>query len=471
MELPTAFEERMKRLLGAEYGAFYDALCTESAVKGLRVNTHKVAVETFVQNAPFSLREIPYVRGGFIVSEDAQAGKHPYHHAGAYYMQDPGAMATVAALPDELRSRQNLKVLDLCAAPGGKTTQLASLCADRGGVVLANEYNSARSRILAGNVERMGLSNVCVTNLDSRNIATWYPEFFDLVVVDAPCSGEGMYRKNDKAILEWSPENVSACAVRQKEILENAAACLAPGGYLLYSTCTYATEENEEIVADFLSNHPSFRLSPCSANVVSHTANGIDVSHGKYPELALCRRFYPHVSPGEGQFVALLQRDGDDRVKGTTLKDAFVPLGKSDLALAQAFMRETVGCILPELGACGGNATAFPIREQLYFPLAPFGVVSAGVTLGELRKGRLIPHHHYFMAYGNDFAVQCVLDPNDEKTVRYLAGEEIATDFEAAGYTAVLLRLGDETLTLGGGKSVGGRLKNYYPKGLRTMAH
>ncbi|MBQ7347192.1 MAG: RNA methyltransferase [Clostridia bacterium] len=468
MQLPQVFEKRMKQLLGAEYGAFYEALCTESAVKGLRVNRHKVSAETFLQNAPFSLTPLSYTVDGFIVSEDAQAGKHPYHHAGAYYMQDPGAMATVAALPAELWEQQGLKILDLCAAPGGKTTQLAALCAPNGGAVLANEYNAARSRILAGNVERMGLANVCVTNLDSKYLAEWYPAFFDLVVVDAPCSGEGMYRKNDLAISEWSPENVAMCAVRQKEILENAEKCVAAGGYLLYSTCTYSTEENEETVADFLARHSSFRLCACSDAVVAHTADGMDISGGKCPALVLCRRFYPHVSPGEGQFVALLRRDGDDRNGGKLVKDAAVPLGKTERAAVDTFLRETVGCSMDGLCLCGGNAAVFPLREQTVFPLPPFGVVSVGVTLGEVRKGRMVPHHHFFMVYGGALSSKCLLDLDDVSVACYLAGEEIAVDPALSGYTSLRLKLGETAVTLGGGKAVGGRLKNYYPKGLRV---
>ena len=468
MELPIAFAERMKRLLGTEYDAFYTALCTEDAVKGLRVNTNKVSADEFWTNAPFPIEPIPYVHGGYIVSDEAQAGKHPYHHAGAYYMQDPGAMATVAALPDALWERDGLKILDLCAAPGGKTTQLAANCAPRGGAVLANEYNAARSRILAGNVERMGLDNVCVTNVDSKYIAQWYPAFFDLVVVDAPCSGEGMYRKTDLAISEWSPENVQMCAVRQAEILGNAAACVASEGYLLYSTCTYATEENEETVSTFLAAHPDFRLLPCHPSVVACTEDGIDVTGGDRSDLTLCRRFYPHVSRGEGQFVALLQRDGDETDAKKTVRDAFLPLDKRETLVVQDFLKETLGRSLSGLCLCGGNVASFPPHETLQFPLPPFGLVAAGVVLGEIRKERLVPHHHFFMAYGVQMRSTCVFDPTADDVTRYLAGEEIDLLTDCKGYTAVLLRLGEETVSLGGGKAVQGRLKNYYPKGLRV---
>lgn len=467
MELPVEFENRMKKLLGGGYAAFYDALCHEAPVKGLRVNGRKVSALTFAENTPFEMERIPYVDGGFIVPEEAGAGKHPYHHAGAYYMQDPGAMATVAALPDEIWGREGLKILDLCAAPGGKTTQLAALCAEKGGAVLANEYVSARSRILAGNVERMGLDNVLVTNVDSKYIAKWYPAFFDLVVVDAPCSGEGMYRKNDLAISEWSPENVMTCAERQREILANAVSTVASGGYLLYSTCTYSTEENEEIVAWLTETYPDFCIVPCHEDVTAHTADGVDITGGGMPALALCRRFYPHVSAGEGQFVALLRRD-EDASDADPVKDAGVTLGKSEQAAVNEFLKETLGRSPKGLTLCGGNVTAFSARETLSFPIPPFGVVAAGAAVGEVRKGRLIPHHHFFMAYGNECAVKCVLSPDDERVMRYLAGEEITVDSSLSGFASVMLSVGDAAVALGGGKASGGRLKNYYPKGLRV---
>jgi len=467
MKLPIAFENRMKALLGAEYSAFYDTLTNEDAVKGLRVNTHKVSVETFVRNAPFALTPIPYVKGGFIVDEDAQAGKHPYHHAGAYYMQDPGAMATVAALPDEILQQPKLRILDLCAAPGGKTTQLAAACAPHGGMVLANEYVAARSRILAGNVERMGLDNVCVTNVDTKYIALWYPDFFDLVVVDAPCSGEGMFRKNDLAISEWSEENVAMCAERQREILTNAVRCVADGGYLLYSTCTYSTEENEEIVAWILDTYPDFSIIPCASAVTAHTADGINVSGDTHPELSLCRRFYPHVSHGEGQFVALLHRGGACENTSRMQKSAFEEIPKNLAKVAYDFLSETLGTTLSPLLLRHGNICSFPILNELPFPL-PAQSVAVGVPIGEERKGRIVPHHHFFMRYGMQFLSKLILSPDDERLARYLLGEEIEVSSECQGYTAVLIRIGEENIPVGGGKAVGGRLKNYYPKGLRA---
>ncbi len=468
MELPIVFENRMKDLLGEEYPAFYASLTEEREVKGLRVNPVKADAAALLAALPFEMESIPYVDGGFILPEGSAAGKHPYHHAGAYYMQDPGAMATVAALPEAFWQEKELRVLDFCAAPGGKTTQIAARIQPTGGAVVANEYVPSRSHILAGNVERMGLTNVCVTNLSPKHLAKCYPDFFDLVVVDAPCSGEGMFRKNNPALSEWSPSNVEACAARQEEILESARECVREGGYLLYSTCTYAPEENERTVLAFLRANPDYRLIPCASTVVERTADGIDLSNGEF-DLSLCRRFYPHRCRGEGQFVALLQRtvEGNGQRKPLS-KDSFLSPNRADRAVVDAFLKETIGQTLDGITMCGGNVCAFPAHETLGIALPPFGVVAAGVTLGELRQGRIVPHHHFFMAYGSRLASTLTLAPDDPAVSRYLAGEEISAPNVKNGYTALLLSLGDRALPLGGGKTVDGRLKNYYPKGLRV---
>ncbi len=467
MELPRAFAERMQRLLGAEYADFCHAFEEEDAVKGLRVNTTKVDVGEFLTHAPFSCAPIPYVPNGFVVSPTVGAGKHPYHAAGAYYLQDPGAMSAVAAIPDALFEQDGLRVLDLCAAPGGKTTQLASRVRARGGAVLANEYVSARSRILAGNVERMGLDNVVVTNLDASRLASCYPHFFDIVVVDAPCSGEGMYRKNELAVSEWSLENVAMCAARQRDILEHAVQCVAPGGLLVYSTCTYSLEENEETVVDLLRGHPDFHLLAPNGAVTAHTAPGVAIDGAGDIDLSLCRRFYPHRSPGEGQFVALLQRDADGDRRAAPRTQGYENPSVSDLRVAEDFCKETLGKTFSQVFAVNGNLAVVPFCDRSD-RAAKIPLVAAGVPIGEVRKGRILPHHHFFMAYGREFASRVVLEPDGEDIKRYLRGEELAVPTDCRGYTAVLVRCGETLIPLGGGKAVDGRLKNYYPKGLRV---
>ena len=274
-----------------------------------------------------------------------------------------------------------------------------------------------------------------------------------------------MYRKNDNAISEWSLENVKMCAERQREIIENAVKNVSEGGYLLYSTCTYSTEENEEIVAEFLDRHPDFSLCPCESEVSKHTADGVDITGGKRPELALCRRFYPHVCRGEGQFVALLKREGEKGVPSA--KDHFVAPDKKDIPVVEEFFLETVGKKLDGLCKVGGNVALFPKHDIL--PLPQAGIVSVGVTVGEVRKGRIVPHHHYFTAYGGEFVSDCCFEADSEAVLRFISGEETDVPSDCRGYTALLLHLGNAKITLGGGKAVGGKLKNYYPKGLRQL--
>ena len=480
MEFPIEFAERMERILKTEYAAFTEVFENGESVKGLRVNTAKLDADQLLKESPFPLTRIPYTRDGFIVAREDAAGKHPYHHAGVYYMQDPGAMATVAAIPDEVLDADLLKVLDLCSAPGGKSTELAARILPKNGILLSNEYNAQRCRILAGNIERMGLPNVCVTNLDTAVLAENYPDVFDLVVCDAPCSGEGMFRKNDRAIEEWSLQNVALSAARQREILQNGAACVAPGGYLLYSTCTYSIEENEQNVAELLKSHPEFSLVPCKESVVRHTADGISDGIDTDADLTLCRRFYPHLTPGEGQFIALFRKDPDAPVKKRaerTTRDknrrqpsetGFATPAKADLDAANAFLSETIGRTLSGIGFRGGNLILMPVFAVNPLPVVPVGTAALGAAIGESRKGRIVPHHHFFMAYGSEMQNQLVLDPDDERVTRYLAGEEIEIPSSLSGFTAVLLRVGDTAVTLGGGKASGGKLKNYYPKGLRT---
>ena len=247
MALPAAFEQRMQRLLGEEYPAFRDALARPQA-RGLRVSPLKIAPEQFAAQAPFTLTPVPWAPEGFFYPDTERPGRHPYYEAGVYYIQEPSAMA-VGALAD---AKPGERVLDLCAAPGGKTTHLAGRMHGEG-LLVANEIHAGRAVILAQSIERMGVQNCIVCNETPERLARRFPEFFDCIVVDAPCSGEGMFRKDDNpAQSEWTPELPSFCAARQAEILDRAADMLAGGGRLIYSTCTFAPEEDEGTLSRFL---------------------------------------------------------------------------------------------------------------------------------------------------------------------------------------------------------------------------
>lgn len=453
--LPIEFNNRMKALLGGEYEAFSAAL-EEDSVRGVRINRLKVEPDGFARDCEFPLKPLGYYRDGYILDSKDPVGSTPEHHAGIFYMQDPGAMASLAAL----EIPRGARVLDMCAAPGGKSGQAAAAIGDEG-FLLSNEFVPKRAKIIVGNFERLGIKCGIVTSLDTAEFKKLYRAFFDVVIADVPCSGEGMFRKNDNAVTEWSEENVRLCAERQREILGNAATLVRCDGHIVYSTCTYSTEENEEVIFDFLKKHPDYELVPVSDVLVASTADGINL-HGSCGEmLKMCRRFYPHVSAGEGQFVALLRRRECDDKEAILYRGREVKLTKAEREVVDKFLSDTLAEKI--------EATPYKIGENIVLishgvPIPPNSVFSAGVTLGEIRKGVLIPHHQFFSAYGSVFKRRLELSGDADRCKKYLHGEEIDNDVLAGGWCA-LLYCG---AALGGGKVVGDKIKNHYPKGLRN---
>ncbi len=454
--IPKEFSEKMKIILGDEYDAFIEALEGGSAVRGLRVNLIKTDVEKLTESGEFALEPIPYAENGFILREDRQVGASPFHHAGMIYMQDPGAMASVSALDIQ----PDWWVADLCSAPGGKSSQVAERLGE-GGFLLSNEYVPKRAKIIVGNFERLGVRNAMVTSLDTAEIAKMYTAVFDLVIADAPCSGEGMFRKSEEARTEWSPENVDICAKRQREILENASGLVKPGGYLLYSTCTYSPEENEERVSDFILSHPDYKIVPVKSAVEKCTSPGMS-EYSEVESINLTRRFYPHVTEGEGQYVALLQRSKNIDIKQTILyKDEAKPLIKQEKTVVDAFFKEALTKIPKGRVVKVGENIVLVSHDC---PIPKRSVFMSGTLLGEIRGSALIPSHQFFSVYGELFKSQARLTKDDARVEKYLRGEEIDDKDGLKGWCAVTF----EGATLGGGKASGGRIKNHYPKGLRT---
>ena len=447
--LPERFLERMKNLLGEEYPAFFAAL-ERPPVRGIRVNSLKTTVERVAEESDFSLEALPYSDVGFVARGAEGIGGGAAHHAGMYYVQDPGAMATVNALTVE----RGWWVLDTCAAPGGKSSQLASLIGEEG-FLLANEYVPKRAKIIVSNLERLGVRNAVVTSLDTAELGRMFSGVFDLVLCDAPCSGEGMFRKSEEAVTDWSEENVCHSARRQREILENVAGTVKRGGYLLYSTCTYSVEENEENVAHFLDTHPDFRLCDVSEALRRSTCDGL-------LGLDRCRRFYPHISDGEGQFIALMQRVGGSCDSEIRYRESVRTPSREETLAVKKFFAE--------------NLTEEPcgrlVKQGDYIaiishgcPLPQKSVFMAGVIVGEVTKGLLFPHHQFFSAYGDLFRRREELCKGDGRVAKFLRGEEIdAVTVTVSGWCAVTY----EGAALGGGKMSGGRIKNHYPKGLRN---
>ena len=453
--LPSAFTDRMKKLLKDEYDDFLSEIENGEPSKALFFSGE---LSDDAVTEELRLSPIPFTDNGYYFDCDG-IGNTPLHHAGGIYVQDPSAMATVAAV----KNLEFKNVLDCCASPGGKTLS-ASLCAKEGGVIVSNEFNVSRCKTLVGNIERFALKNAIVTNFDmteKNGLCGIYEGFFDLVICDAPCSGEGMFRKYpEEAIGDWSVQNVLLCADRQKKILDTASLLVKQGGYLLYSTCTFSLDENEMQIDAFLLSHPDFSLIPVSEDVCKVTCDGY-LFDGCDESRKLCRRFLPHLSKGEGQFIALLQKNGEEK---QTREKYTSPLSKPSEAEIKA-LKEFTSKALSEFDF----SKVFKYNENLVYidfdaKIPSKKVFSCGVKLGDVEKNRFIPHHQFFKCFGSSFINTVDLSDNKEKCTKYLHGEVIEADV-SNGWCAI--KYG--SFILGGGKAVDGTVKNHYPKGLRTV--
>ncbi len=450
-QLPVEFENRMKTILGDEFEEFQKSFDLPP-VRAFRVNTDKISLEDFEKINPFPCDKIPYVENGFHFDYDG-IGNHPYHHAGMIYVQEPAAMVPV----ESIEIGKNWQVLDMCAAPGGKSSQIKNKLGENG-ILVSNEIVPSRCKILTGNMERMGFQNVITTCMHPQKLVKTFPaNYFDMVMVDAPCSGEGMFRKDDIAIDEWSPENVKMCAERQAEILDCAAKLVMFGGCIVYSTCTYSLEENEMTVDAFLQRHPNFELVPTTEKVRENTADGIFFDGCKCENMHYARRCYPHKTKGEGQFVAVLRNS--DFSTYIEYLPALKGKEKLDKTLVD-FLEDTLTTYNKE------NVKIYNGNPVYFTPdfLVPRGVAFAcGVTIGEIRKNYVVPHHQFFMALGKDFKRKINLTANSDEIKKYLHGEEFDTNCPN-GWAVVMV----DGCTVGGVKVSNGKAKNHYPKGLRT---
>lgn len=460
MNLPIEFEKKMKAFLGDEWDDFlysYD----NNRFQALRFNTLKVQSPEERMRILKTLKissdkKVSWADEAYYFDENVRPGKHPYHEMGLYYIQEPSAMSAAALLAP----KPGMRVLDLCAAPGGKSTQLATYLGDSG-LLVSNEINTQRSRILSQNIERMGIKNAIVTNEDSFVLASHFPGFFNAIQVDAPCSGEGMFRKLPEAIEQWSMENVAICAERQKEILDNAAVMLKPGGVIVYSTCTFSKEENEDVIEYFLERHPDFTLEEME-------------------------RFWPHKVDGEGHFVAKLVRRGcvdtdlkaDRKTKknknSKNRKNETKPaLTKENMKLLSEFLDETIS---EDMAAWIKNSRLVMFGEQLYrlpdmeVDIKGLKVQRAGLHIGEFKKQRFEPSHSLALALKISEAKNVVkLTCDNLQTIGFFNGQSVMLSDEQAaeckkGWALVCV----DGYTAGWGKVNGTQVKNHYPKGLRN---
>ena len=456
--LPIAFENRMREMLGSEFEAFLKGY-EECNYQSFRLNPLKKAEgkESFdVCAAKFGLEPVAWEPAGFYYGEEDRPGRHAYHDAGVYYIQEASAMLPVRLLdvkPGEY-------CLDLCAAPGGKSTQIAGYLQGKG-LLVCNEIFPARAKILSENIERMGVPNALVTNESPDRLMPHFIGFFDKILVDAPCSGEGMFRKNEEAIGEWSEENVALCAERQREILNCAAAMLRPGGRLVYSTCTFAPAENEENMRWFTENHPEFQL----IDIPEEYKEKVNYREGEKGML----RIYPHRTKGEGHFAAILEKTGDLLPRVDTGFAGSKKSGKKDDGFKdyELFVQETLAAKPEDLFGGSGYLT---FGEQLY--LKPAGIMDItglkvlrpGLHLGTMRKNRFEPSHALALAL-NTTQVKHVydMDSEDKQVLDYRNGQTFAAEGEKGWYLICA-----DGYSIGWGKLAGGVMKNHYPKGLRV---
>ena len=448
IQLPEAFVKRMQCLLGEEYNDYLSAL-EKPPVRAFRVNTDKISLSEFEKINPFTTEKIPYVDNGFYFT-DEKIGNHPYHHAGMIYVQEPGAMAPAECVELD----PSWCVLDMCSAPGGKSSQLRNKLGSEG-ILVSNEIIPSRCKILTGNVERLGLRNTVTTCMDSGRIAKVFPETFDMIMVDAPCSGEGMFRKEEIAVSEWSEDNVRLCAERQTEILENAVKALKNGGFIVYATCTFSLEENEMVIDRFLAEHPDFELVKVKKSVEESTCDGIKFDGCRCENICYTRRFYPHKSRGEGQFMAVLHSTAAPFARGKNIP-----------AKPQKIDKEIIDFLDDALTEYDRKNVLMNKDTPVYFTpdfsTSGATVFSYGVNIGEVRKGYILPHHQFFMAMGNLFKRKVDFPADSPEIMKYLRGEEIDADCPN-GWAVVTV----DGCAVGGVKVVNGRGKNHYPKGLR----
>ena len=427
--LPEAFLTRMQAQLGPEYDAYLQTLERPRAV-ALRYNPLKGEQPTL----PFTAAPVPWEPEGFYYDPEARPGLHVYHEAGVYYLQEASAMAPVSLLDPQPGER----VCDLCAAPGGKTTQIAGRMLGKG-FLLCNEINPKRAKILSRNIERMAVANALVTNEHPSVLADRFPGFFDRVLVDAPCSGEGMFRKEEAAVTDWSQETVEMCARRQREILHSAAKLVRPGGRLVYSTCTFAPEENEETVTAFLETHPDFAPEIMEAPWFTPGENG---SH----------RLWPHKLLGEGHFAAVLRKTAGDE------PDLSLPKGEKLPKEWLSFAKE-LGISLPEGKAVSFGQNLYWAPEELP-DIRRLKVLRPGLELGTVKKDRFEPAHALALWLGSCKTTQSYA-PDSEEMKAYLHGDVLPGTQK--GWC--LIKAGD--YSIGWTKGDGRQLKNHYPKGLR----
>ncbi len=459
MTLPKLFEDRMRELLGEEYEEY--VTCFEKKhYSGLRVNTLKISPEEFEKISPFDIKRIPWIENGYFYDEKDQPAKHPYYYAGLYYIQEPSAMTPASLLPVSPGD----KVLDLCAAPGGKSTELAARLKGEG-VLVANDISNSRAKALLKNIELFGVKNAIVVSEAPSKLVNYFEGYFDKILVDAPCSGEGMFRKSPSIIKNWEQYGVDYYNKLQKEIILSAARMLKPGGKMLYSTCTFSPEENEGTIALLLEQFPEFRVVNPLIEKASVSYEGFSCGRPEWingpDELKNCIRLWPHRIQGEGHFITLLEKSLEGERADTVLER------RDTVNLSEEAIEFLTG-----IGLADGLNNINIREDRLYLlpneipALKGLRIMRPGLYLGDMKKNRFEPSQALACALKmGDYNKIINLTKNNPDTVKYLKCETIQVEGALDGWNLVCV----DGYPLGWGKLSGGVLKNKYLAGWRWM--
>ena len=453
MKLPELFEEKMRRLLGEDFEE-YEKHLDDPAYYGIRVNTLKISVEDFLKICPFKVTKVPWTDNGFYVDREEKPSKHPYYHAGLYYIQEPSAMTPASYLPVEPGAR----VLDLCGATGGKSTELGAKLNGEG-LLVSNDVSISRTKALIRNIEMFGIRNDMILCTEAKYLVPSMTGFFNKILIDAPCSGEGMFRKGNNEIKNWQQKGSEPYAKLQREIVDDAIKLLAPGGMLLYSTCTFSPEENEQVIEYLLEKNDDLSLVPMKM------CEGFDHGHPEWTltgreDIKQCIRLWPHKIKGEGHFLALLKKeDGPQptfkyekikKVKLTPETEEFFKNCKMDIDWSH--VREHQGKL-------------FYLKEDIP-EMKKVRVLRKGLYLGEMKKGRFEPSQSFAVALSADeYKPYLFFDINDENTIKYLKCETLDVDTATEGIHLI----GTNEFPLGWAKIKKGRLKNKYSSSWRWL--
>lgn len=501
MNLPAEFETKIKTVLGEEFPQFLVCYGMER-MQGIRVNRTKISAEDFQRMAPFDLRPIPWVDNGFFYRQEDEVTRHPYYYAGLYYVQEPSAMVPASRLP----VRPGERVLDLCAAPGGKATELGARLGGRG-LLVANDVSSSRAGALVKNLELAGIPNILVTAETPQRLKARFGAYFDKILVDAPCSGEGMFRKDPSLIKSWEKRGPETYAPLQEEILAQAVEMLRPGGMVLYSTCTFSVCENEQVVAKILKRYPELEqvrpqwyegFAPGCRRMA-----GVELDREEYPgfDPDQCIRIWPHRMEGEGHFTALLRKRNSGE-RGWLENPSPDPENETEKEREdgpEEMSRQSGTGSLTEKALHKLPPEAADFLEKIRFPFPTEGEVTqikehllllpqgaevgglrclrTGLLLGTAKRGRFEPSQALALAMRKD-SWGCVLDlpGKDYRVIRYLKGETLEVSREELVCRGIEERKPGWTLVccdgfpLGWGKWADGSLRNKYHPGWRMVS-